>query len=126
MRNSTILLIPFAAACLILTACGDSAARAAAIATGGDPLRGRAGIVRYGCGSCHTIAGISSAHGLVGPALTGIRERLYVAGVLRNSPDNLTHWIRNPKEVDSKTGMPVLGLSNRDASDIAAYLYSIP
>ena len=68
-------------------------------------------------------AGIAEAHGLVGPILTGVGVRTYVAGVLRNTPDNLVRWIRNPKEVDEKTAMPVLGVSQQEATDIAAYLY---
>ena len=93
--------------------------------TGGDRGRGLAAIGKYGCGSCHTIAGISNAHGLVGPPLTGIGSRMYIAGVLRNTPENLVRWIRNPKGVDEKTAMPSLGVSEQEAADIAAYLYSI-
>jgi cytochrome c2 len=93
--------------------------------TGGDPQRGVAAIGKYGCGSCHTIQGISSAHGLVGPPLTGIGDRMYIGGVLRNTPENLTRWIEDPKAVDEKTAMPKLGVSQREANDIAAYLYSL-
>ena len=50
---------------------------------------------------------------------------MYVAGVLQNTPDNIVHWIQNPKAVDEKTVMPVLGVTYQDATDIAAYLYSI-
>ena len=121
-----ISVIAVAAAALILAGCSDrsSTVRAAAVVTGGDPLRGEAAISRFGCGSCHTVAGIRSAHGLVGPPLTGIRDRMYVAGMLPNSPGNLMHWIRDPKSVNPGTAMPSLGLSERDAADIAAYLYS--
>jgi cytochrome c1 len=92
--------------------------------TGGDPVRGRHAILRYGCGSCHTIAGIASARGLVGPPLTGIGARMYVAGVLPNSAENIVRWIQDPKAVDDKTAMPKLGVTAREANDIAAYLYS--
>jgi len=84
-----------------------------------------ADIARYGCGSCHTIEGISGAAGLVGPALTGIGDRMYIAGILRNTPDNLKRWVEHPKDVDQLTAMPSLGVSPRDATDIAAYLYSL-
>ena len=92
--------------------------------TSGDTARGAAAIYRYGCGSCHTIAKLSAAHGLVGPPLTGIGDRLYVAGMLQNKPENLEHWIRDPKSVNPKTAMPNLGVTSQDAIDIAAYLYS--
>ena len=91
---------------------------------GGDPQRGGAAITRYGCGSCHTIQGISGARGLVGPPLTGIGVREFVGGVLPNTPENMVRWIRNPHAVDERPAMPVLGVSGRDAADITAYLYS--
>jgi len=109
---------------VVLSSCSEGQARMAASVTGGDPNRGSAAIFKYGCGSCHTIAGISNARGLVGPPLTGIGARMYVAGVLRNTPDNMVRWIQNPKGVDEKTAMPTLGVSQQDATDIAAYLYS--
>lgn len=118
MRTS--VPIGILAAVALLTGCRDSAQ----VLAGGDPRQGAAAISRYGCGSCHTVAGINSAHGLVGPPLTGIRDRMYIAGMLPNVPPNLIHWIRDPKSVNPKTAMPSLGLSERDATDIAAYLYS--
>ena len=110
-----------AAGCVLLAGC----AHVEQTTTGGDPVRGAAAIVRYGCGTCHTIGGISNARGLAGPPLTGIGSRIYVAGVLQNTPENLIRWIRHPKEVDEKTVMPDLGLSQEDATDIAAYLYTL-
>ncbi len=113
-----------AIASAVLAGCTAGARQAASVLTGGDSQRGRAAISKFGCGSCHAISGIWSAHGLVGPPLTGLKNRMYVAGVLPNTPDNLVRWIRNPKEVNGKTLMPVLGVGERDAADIAAYLYS--
>ncbi|HWD00715.1 MAG TPA: c-type cytochrome [Candidatus Sulfopaludibacter sp.] len=112
------------AAMVAMCACGRNSDQAAATLTGGNPERGQAAITRYGCGSCHTVAGIDSAHGLVGPPLTGIRDRMFIAGMLNNAPENLIRWISDPKSVNPKTAMPSLGLSERDAADIAAYLYS--
>lgn len=86
---------------------------------------GAAAILRYGCGSCHTIAGISGAVGLAGAPLTGIASRIYIAGVLQNTPTNMVRWIENPKAVDEKTVMPNLGVTPKDAGDIAAYLYTL-
>jgi putative membrane protein len=106
------------------TSCASSEAKTANLVTGGDTRRGSAAIFKYGCGSCHTIAGINNAVGLVGPQLTGIGARRYVAGVLENTPENIVRWIQDPKGVDEKTVMPKLGVSKQDAMDIAAYLYS--
>src|SRR3954452_1089999 len=94
--------------CALLTSCNTSSARSTPIVPGGDYRRGAAAISRYGCGSCHTIAGINAAHGLVGPPLTGLRNRMYVAGMLPNTPENLMNWIRNPKVVNPGTAMPQL------------------
>lgn len=87
--------------------------------------RGRTAIGSYGCGSCHTIPGITGAHGMVGPPLGQIASRVYIAGVLSNEPDNMIRWIENPPAVDSKTAMPNMGVTPRDARDIAAYLYTL-
>jgi cytochrome c len=92
--------------------------------TGGDPDRGRTAIHGYGCGSCHTIGGIRGADALVGPPLAHFGQRMYVGGVIRNTPDNLMRWIRNPAAVDPLTAMPNLNVTDADARDIAAYLYS--
>ena len=126
MRNRATIGAVAAVAALVvsLAGCNAGAQQTAATLTGGDPQRGRAAVFKYGCGSCHTIAGIRDAHGLVGPPLTGIGNRMYVAGVLPNTPENIVRWIRNPKDVDDKTAMPALGVTTAEATDIAGYLYS--
>lgn len=93
--------------------------------TGGDLSRAEAHFVRYGCAGCHTIPGISRANGLVGPQLSSMSRRVYVAGMLPNSPENLIRWIVNPRDVNPKTAMPVTGISEDEARDVAAYLYSL-
>jgi cytochrome c2 len=116
--------VALTAACL-LTDCDSESKRNAAAITGGDPKRGASQIYRHGCGSCHSIPGISGAEGRVGPSLAGVGSRIYVAGSLPNQPVNLVHWIRDPHSVNEKTVMPNLGVSAHDATDIAAYLYSL-
>ena len=110
---------------ILLAGCNKVSRRDAAAVSGGDPGRGASHISRYGCGSCHTIPGIAGAHGLVGPPLSGIGARQYVAGSLPNEPLNLVHWVRDPHSVNEKTVMPNLGVTPEDATDIAAYLYSL-
>ena len=94
--------------------------------TGGMPERGREAFRRYGCGACHTVSEVPGANGLVGPPLDGVGARAYVAGVLTNTPTNLVRWIRTPREVDSLTAMPDVGVTAEDAWDIAAFLYTLP
>jgi cytochrome c2 len=93
--------------------------------TGGDVRRGRTAIRNYGCGTCHTIPGIAEARGLVGPPLTSLANRVYIAGVLTNTPDNLMDWIQRPRRADRQTAMPNVGVTEEDARDIAAYLYTL-
>jgi cytochrome c2 len=95
-------------------------------ATGGNPQQGRETIVRYGCGACHTIGGVPNARGLVGPSLSGIGERSYIAGHLPNSADNLVQWIEHPQRFDPQSAMPELGVTDADARDIVAYLLHQP
>lgn len=91
----------------------------------GRPDRGATLIAQYGCGSCHTIPGVDRANGLVGPPLTRIGSRSYIAGKLVNNADNLQHWISDPQSVVPGNAMPNLGVSPIDAQDIAAYLYTL-
>ena len=122
---------------VIAILCGAAAAahRNAAIArrsiveaealTGGGVEAGRAAVKTYGCDAWHTIPGVVDARGLVGPPLTQIANRIYIAGVLTNTPDNLIEWIQNPPGVDPRTAMPNLGVDGAAARDIAAYLYTL-
>lgn len=93
--------------------------------TAGNPDNGRRLLYSYSCGSCHTIPGVGEAEGTIGPPLSGIGSRYFVAGVLQNTPDNLTHWIAKPQEVQPGNAMPDLGVTQGQAQDMAAYLYTL-
>lgn len=125
MRNKIIFTLALGLTAAFAVGCGDDGEHMAEVSTGGDVHRGAAAIERYGCGSCHVIPGISGAAGRTGPPLSGIANRIYVAGVLQNTPQNMMRWIKNPKGVDEKTVMPNLGVTNQDAMDIAGYLYTL-
>jgi cytochrome c1 len=92
---------------------------------GGDPERGRALIASYGCTACHAVPGIPAFVGTVGPSLAGFSRRAYVAGRLPNRPMLLIAWLRNPPAIDPATAMPAVGLSEAEALDVAAYLYTL-
>jgi len=92
--------------------------------TGGDPARAPAVIRRYGCGGCHTIPGIPGGDGQVGGPLADIIHRVYVGGVVTNSPENLVQWIVSPQAFSPRSAMPTTGISQAEARDVAAYLYS--
>jgi cytochrome c2 len=95
------------------------------VLTGGDPDRGVNAIGRYGCGSCHTIPGIRGANALVGPPLNRIARRSYLAGEVQNTPANMVRWIQHPQRIEKGTVMPEMGVTENDARDIAAYLYTL-
>jgi cytochrome c2 len=92
---------------------------------GADPRRGRELIELHGCGACHTVPGVATATGRVGPFLDRMTQQVYVGGVLPNTPDNLALWIAEPQKADPRTAMPNLGVPPADARDMAAYLYSL-
>ena len=102
---------------------GDIRQRAAAI-TGGDPARGEAMFIQYGCGSCHGLKHVRKATGAVGPPLDGIAVRAMLAGRLDNNPDNLEAWILDPQKISPGTAMPDLDVGVGDARDISAFLYT--
>jgi cytochrome c1 len=91
--------------------------------TGGDATRAPPLLRRYGCAGCHDIAGVPGADGLVGPPLGNLRQRVFIAGVLPNNADNLVKWIVAPTSIHPASAMPVTGISESEARDIAAYLY---
>jgi cytochrome c len=104
---------------------GDQAEyRQAGRLTGGDALAGEQLIREKGCSSCHTLQSVPGARGLVGPPLDGIADRSYLAGELANTPENMVLWIEHPHQVEPKTVMPEMGLSDQESRDIAAYLYT--
>ena len=96
----------------------------AAALTGGNITRAPELIRRYGCAGCHTISGIPGGDGQVGGPLQDIRRRVFIGGVITNSPDNMIKWIVSPQTFSPRSAMPATGISEAEARDVAAYLYS--
>jgi cytochrome c1 len=86
---------------------------------------GREVIRQQGCGACHTIPGVPGARGLVGPPLTAFGRRGYIAGRVSNNRSNLVRWLLDPRTVDPMTVMPRVGLTDQQARQAAAYLYTL-
>ncbi len=114
-----LLCIPLV---LLLAACGKEHAIKI---EGGDAKRGEAAVERYGCAACHAIPGIANQGSNVGPPLHKMALRGYIGGVLPNTPADMVRWLQNPPAVDPRTAMPNLGISEAEARDIAAYLYTL-
>ena len=99
-------------------------ARAAQAAAPSEGARGA--IERAGCGACHVIPGIAGASGLAGPPLNGVGRRVYLAGVLPNTPANMALWISRPQSVRKGDAMPDQKRMTPDqAAVIAAYLETL-
>jgi cytochrome c2 len=96
----------------------------AAAVTGGNPARGEAMFIQYGCGSCHALKNVRMATGSVGPPLDGVALRTIIGGHLNNTPPNMQRWIRDPQHVAPGTAMPDLNVGQDDARDITAFLYT--
>lgn len=111
---------------VVLAGCGEGQVKEeAARMTGGNPEHGVVLIQKYGCSACHTIPGIEGARATIGPSLDRIGQRAHLAGQLPNTPENLIRWITDPQSVDPGTLMPDVGVSDREARHIAAYLYTL-
>jgi cytochrome c1 len=91
----------------------------------GDPAHGKLLLRQYACGSCHKIPGVADALGNVGPSLEAVGSRIYLAGMLPNTPANMVLWIQAPQQVDPLTAMPDLQVPEQHARDMTAYLHTL-
>jgi len=121
-RMTHWLIVPLLA--IAASACGPGKAAGPDNFTG-DARRGSDLVSQYQCGSCHDIPGIAGADGNVGPPLHRIGTRTYIAGYIQNSPDNMAAWIEDPQRALPGNAMPRMGISQKDARDIAAFLYTL-
>ena len=84
-------------------------------------IRGQKTVIEK-CAACHTIGGTTAA-GKVGPNLTHVASRDFIAGgILKRTDDNLKLWIQNPQAVKVSAKMPSLGLDSQTINDVVAYL----
>jgi cytochrome c2 len=128
MKSRVLWASLFGCCVLLFSACGAAVKGVpeAHVVPQDDLERARALITHYGCGACHTIPGVIGASSKVAPPLNDFYERSYIAGILPNTPDNLITWIQHPREIEPHTAMPDLGVTQAEATLIAAYLYHQP
>jgi cytochrome c2 len=122
--GSAVAIAVAAAAAALSWTSQQQTARIARVVAGGDPARAPELLRRYGCTGCHTISGVPGADGEVGPPLSGLVHRVYVGGVATNTADHLVQWIASPQSLSPQSAMPSSGISEAEARDVAAYLYS--
>lgn len=122
-----ILLIPFLIipVAIVFLAFRHIPVQSQPIVPNGNVSQGQVLLESWGCGSCHTIPGVTGATGKVGPALDHLSDRSYIAGHLQNTPENMIQWIMNPQEVSPGVDMPDSNVPEGVARDMAAYLYSL-
>lgn len=90
----------------------------------GSPQRGRMLVSQYGCPACHVVTS-ADVKGMVGPSLLGMANRSYIAGRFANEPIDMLRWLQHPQLMKPGTSMPDVGVTERDAHDIAAYLATL-
>ncbi len=88
----------------------------------GDPVRGKIALTQYACQSCHMIPGVPGSKVYVGRPLSDLDKRKVLVGTLETSQANMVRWIRDPQAIDPHTAMPNMGVTERDALDMSAYL----
>lgn len=93
-------------------------------ARGAQVARGRALAERVGCAGCHTIPGLSRGAN-VGPPLSTIGRRVYIAGVLPNTRVNMARWLTETQKIHPGDAMPAFPLEAAHAADIAAFLETL-
>jgi cytochrome c1 len=80
---------------------------------------------QHACRACHIIPGVTGSDVYVGRSLADFGDRRYIGGKLPNNQANLVRWIRDPQSIDPGTAMPAMGVSERDALDMSAYLLTL-
>ena len=77
------------------------------------------------CMNCHTINGTAAA-ARIGPNLTHLADRQTIgAGVLTNTPENLSKWLTDPQKYKQGSLMPNMKLSPEEVDAIVAYLEAL-
>jgi cytochrome c1 len=80
-----------------------------------------------GCGTCHTLPGVASGVFPFAPNLNNVTLRPTLAGdSIPASPENLKRWIMDPPAMKADAKMPKPNVTDRQAEDLAAFLYAYP
>jgi mono/diheme cytochrome c family protein len=99
-----------------------------AVKAAGNASVGRSLFSAKGCVACHTAQGVPGAVGTIGPSLNGLGDPAKhptLADGEPNTPINIAAWIKDPASRKPGTQMPNLGLSAKEADDLAAFLVTL-
>jgi len=96
---------------------------AAAAASSPQYAEGEKLFTAKGCIACHSLVAVNAPKGMVGPNLANVGARSHIAaGTLKNTDQNLAHWIRDPQGIKKGVLMPNLGVTEAEAQALVAYL----
>lgn len=88
-------------------------------------MAGREYFFKATCPRCHKIEG-TAAQAMIGPDLTHFASRKEIgSGVLENSTENLTRWLKDPQAVKPGCKMPNFKLSETNLKQLVAYLETL-
>lgn len=108
----------------MLCACADRSNPPRTI-IGADANRGLEVIERVGCAACHDTPGVAWPRGLAGPSLQGFADSPMIAGQFPNRPNRLIPFLQDAPSMAPATAMPAMPLTDAEARDVAAYLYTL-
>jgi cytochrome c oxidase subunit 2 len=101
-------------------------AASASVPEGEAPGRGAKLFAERTCVQCHVVRGAAPSGAFasrVAPDLTHFASRAWLgAGVLKNTPENLFSWLKDPQSFKPGSHMPSLRLTNDETEDLAHYL----
>jgi cytochrome c oxidase subunit 2 len=87
--------------------------------------RGQQIVTGKPCGACHTVRGTSAA-GMLGPDLTHVASRSYIAaGLLPTTRGSLAAWVADPQTIKPGNNMPLVPLTGDELRAVSAYLASL-
>jgi cytochrome c oxidase subunit 2 len=94
-------------------------------APGSVEARGQELFSTSACIACHTVQGVPSAQGRVGPDLSHVGSRGTIAsGLFRNTQDTMRLWIADAPAMKPGALMPPIELPDQDLDAIVAFLRS--
>ena len=87
--------------------------------------RGRELFASLACINCHRVSG-TPGNGVFGPDLTHLMSRSTLgAGAVRNTPDNLRAWVKDPSAFKIGALMPAMKLDDTQLDQLVAYLSTL-
>jgi len=86
---------------------------------------GRELFASVACINCHRVSG-TPGNGVFGPDLTHLMSRSTLgAGAVRNTPENLRAWVKNPSAFKIGALMPAMQLDDTQLDQLVAYLSTL-